>query len=428
MRASFEVFLSPKSYIYIYFDRSNEEKSYGVRLSKNKMFPSIYFIRNGKGKFLHKEVIVWDNSASDHEIEIVYNNPAVFINVNGKEILAKRDLLEIFDEGIEIAWGGSSENTPVWIDNIKILNSDDTLIYDSKFGKFEGGIDWYKLLVITFCFGIYVLGLRTFQNRRTEILINFYLLIFFTIIYFSYYYVFSGRYFNERGLQDEDIRRNFLALKKKYKDALNDQNRKKVVFYGGSKTEGIGARFESEIWVNIVKENLSSGLENFNQFSFFNWGISSAASRHFVEFNNELIKSKPSMIIILMGINEHDHDLIKKNIKKILSLNKISGVRTLILKESFYSNNQKSIKEDYSYRNFMSLNPLCNNLTVICVDINEEIYNMKNPLYDTGIRWVEYVHNNSYGQELFGSAVTPYILKELKKNKMICHLVLYVPS
>ncbi len=52
MNISFDISLAQNSYIYVYYDRSNEERMYGVRLSRNKMFPSMYFVRDGDGKFL----------------------------------------------------------------------------------------------------------------------------------------------------------------------------------------------------------------------------------------------------------------------------------------------------------------------------------------------------------------------------------------
>lgn len=413
---SFDFSLSTDSYIYIYLDRSNEQRSYGIRVSRNKMFPSIFFIRDGDGKFLVKNEININIQKELSHIQVFYNKPAVVVKIDEATVFHQSDLSEMFSDGIVVAWGGSYERTPVYIDNIKVIDENNQSLFYTNFGSFNSfSLSKYILLPLAI-FAIYSLILRaTRSTPQYEIFININLIATLTAVYLLYYFVFSSRYYVEPGMSDHDITQYYNQIEKENLVDLENSKKKKIFFYGGSKTYGDGASSQDKTWVNLLTSDLKTKLTGDSSlYKFINWGVPSAKTSHLLELHQRLIHYAPVMTVLLIGVNDNDSNIFYRNVQKIIELNRKKNIYTILLEELTYINRLEDLASNDSFQNFQKIRPLCAQQRVTCIGQYDKVYDSKEKLYDTGIRWVEWVHFNSYGQKLFASIVEPEVFKILK--------------
>jgi hypothetical protein len=409
--ASFKTGLSMDSYLYLYFNRVEDKQSSGVRLSRNEMYPSIFFIRNEQGKFLSKESVKL-SLLDVNDIKVNYEGINTKIVINEKNITIPVNLREALSSEINLAFGGSYEKTPVWIDDLLIKDHNNKVIFQTDFGKLEKLFSNKYLLLTLVPVSIYLLLL--FFIRRLELKIVFNLSIFLTVIvvYSFYYFVFSGRYFSESGIDESGIDYTFSYLNDDYSKDLKDKNKKKIFFYGGSKTYGHGAITKDETWVRLIEQNLSSKRE-FSNFSVMNWGIASIKTEKILSNHKKLLKFRPAIVFLLTGVNDYDENSFLKNVTEIVNINKREGIKTVLIEESTYVNKLDSINENESYMRFDSIKHLCSIETVSCVGVRKDLYSSEN-VYDSGLLWLEWVHFSSYGQSVFADILMPHVIKELE--------------
>ncbi len=303
----------------------------------------------------------------------------------------------------------------MWIDNLIVSNQKGKTIFKTSFGKYEKLVDLNKGFPFIFLILVYFFIVSRLKNLKLRLLTNLYVLFGLLTCSLFYYYILSERYLDEPGFDDNRIDMMYRDFKQKYTDELRIEKKKKIFFYGGFKTLGNGAREVNDRWTNVIQEIARKSLVNFSDYSFFNWGIPSADTNHILKFHKELHKQKPKLTILLVGINDRNEETFASNISEMIKINKQAGIKTILLEESTYMNELAIVNTSGSNRYFQKIKPFCSDENVTCVEVSRIMYDSQNRLYDTGIRWVEWVHFNSYGQKLFATIIAPYILKELSE-------------
>ena len=412
--ASYDIGLVDKGYIYLYFDRSNEAQSHGLRISRNKMFPSIYFIRNENGKFLKKEVIHHKTIDDVYKIQIDYNAPNIIITSN-HNVIFQKELAHVFKDGITLAWGGSSEYTPVWVDNIYVYRPIHGELFKTSFSKFEIKITPNQIYFILFFILSYTLILFYIKEDKRKSHLNLSLSFILTTAYLLHYNYIAERYYEPPGNDLDQIQFDYQNLKKKYFVDLERKETNKIFIFGGSKTYGDGARMRDNTWVRIIANKILKHKDKKNKMAIFNWGIASAQSKNILNFVKEQRKYRPKIAIFLVGVNDWNTEIFLINIRNIIILLQKIKTRIIFIEESTYANELALTTKTNSYENFQRLLPFCDqNQDITCIGLHDKIYNPQTRKYDSGIRWVEWVHFNSYGQILFAELIFPIIRKEIE--------------
>ena len=410
MTAKFDFFLSPKSYIYIYLNYSDEEHASGIRLSSNIDFPSISLVRNGAGEFLEKQPLNLELIPGLHKLSLEYNFPSVTVSLDEKIIL-KGDY--ILKPGVTLAWGGSEEKTPVWIDNLVVANAFGGVLLEKKFSRFEGTLSAQELFFIVLSLIIYFVATFFINNLGFRTSVHFSAFLMLLSAYLFYFFVTSSNYFAQPGLKKEDIEARYGKLTESYKSQLGSA-KLKVFFYGGSKTFGDGARKKSDVWVNVLKENLKMAWPASENTEFFNWGVPSAKTEDIIKMHAKLQLYKPSLVVLFVGVNEDNVELFVKNVRELIKMNDAIGAKTVILEEGVYVNEVDKVQYSFAYMNFSTIKTFCNEKNVFCIETRNDLYDPKTRLYDSGLLFVEWVHSTSYGQKVFADLITTKFMKILK--------------
>tara|TARA_Y100000590_G_C15748041_1_gene1023010 strand:- start:10489 stop:11985 length:1497 start_codon:yes stop_codon:yes gene_type:complete len=404
---SYDVILSENSYIYLYLDRSNEENAIGIRLSLNKEYPSIFFRRNGKGKFLEKKALQVEGKLGRNKFEAQFNNPNIQININDSKALSFSSK-EHFEDELLFAWGGSSEVTPVSVDNIKILNGAGQLIYENDFSlKFEHfeGID---IAVVIGIMLFIIVSTQLIKDEKLKLTASICFLLFFIQSGLLYRFYLSAEYIEgeEDGVTKAQIRTMMKNKIDKF-EFESARNTQKIFFYGGSKTVGVGAREKEETWVKLLEAK-----ESLKNWRLYNFGTISADSSDFIYLHERLKHHQPELIVILSGVNDHDSKEYFQNMRKLTQGSPIQ--KFLLIQESTYLDDFSAIEQKNTYRNFNKLKPICEFDNVECLRVDDKLYKSKESLYDSGILWVEWIHSNSYGQEVLFEIVADVLDRKVR--------------
>jgi lysophospholipase L1-like esterase len=410
LNVSFKVNLSPSSYIYIYLDRSDEEKSYGVRLSRNTLYPSLFFIRNGNGEFVFREEIDYEPEKELNHIEILYTPSKVEIKSNQHSVLIRDDLKKIFDGGVSLAFGGSFEKTPVWIDDILIKDEQGETLYQTSFGMFEELFSRIGTLLTFFALSVCLFLISRISDSTWKVTTGFSLAFMLLVLYFVYYDEFSKMYY--KNVEQFNYDPIYRKLKAESKSRLEQTEKKKIFIFGGSKARGDGARKTEDRWSNILQRNIDSVVDG---IELFNWGMPAALSKDILRLREDLAQYNPSLMIILTGVNDYVLTDFVKNVHTLIELNKRDGIKTILIEESTYINDLNQLKENQAFNYFQAIKAFCKDTMVECLELFDEMYNTETRLYDQGIRWVEWVHLTSFGQYQFAQMITPGILREIQK-------------
>lgn len=397
LKISIDSLISNSGYIYLYL-RSSKQKSFGIRLSRNKDYPSISFIRDIDGAFEIKRSLDLDITDEENSIIIKLNNNLELL-LNDKRIAL--DSFNYFKNiaTVRLGLGGSYEQSPVSINKIEVLSEKD-VIYSTRFSSLERKEGLKEAVFILILLFIYFLLMKKLKNKEVVLIVN--LTLFFTLIgfYGVYHFYFSERYFDDGSLMDEKVGKKALELKAKYLSELQKDS-KKVYFFGGSKTYGDGARLWQHTWVNRLINQSRKDI------SYFNFGIAGIGVKRIYEFVKvPFMKYRPDLVVLLIGVNDSNRDEFSEYSKMIIEENIKNKIPTLLLEEGSYINELKDLEQNNARKNFISIKYLCENEFVYCVEQSIELYG-NNKLYDSGVRHVEWVHLNSYGQELFFNLVRP---------------------
>ena len=86
----------------------------------------------------------------------------------------------------------------------------------------------------------------------------------------------------------------------------------------------------------------------------------------------------------------------------------------LLIQESTYLDDFSAIEQKNTYRNFNKLKPICEFDNVECLRVDDKLYKSKESLYDSGILWVEWIHSNSYGQEVLFEIVADVLDRKVR--------------
>lgn len=402
---SYEVELSENSYLYLYLDRSNEERAIGLRLSLNKTYPSMFFVRNGKGRFLVKNTLDLKLFPGTQKIETYFSLEGLKVFINEKEVKGVTWVQSDSSDGLVFAWGGSGELEPVSIDNILISSKKKGTLYESDFSLRGGTLSFLDMLVPALISSILYFLCVAFRNEDLVFSIGIPVNLILILLASLYYFFLSARYLEA----PEDIVTN-TQIEDRLK-TLFDRNRasiissrKTVLIYGGSNAVGVGAREKEETWAFLLKEMLRE-----DEFHVFNFGSVAAKSSDILNFheNFEMYRYAADIIVILSGANDKNKDEYQKNIEKILNLKGKSHF--ILVEELVYSSDDKF--KSHSSENYMSLEKACTQNHVTCLG---------NPLRNyshAGILWTDFVHKSSYAHDILATKISWMIKRVLEEKK-----------
>lgn len=396
--------LSKDSYLYFYFDNLDLNQAHGLRLSLNPFFPSLLFSVNSEGKFLKRVEQNFPLEEGINQFKVSYQEDKILFFNNEKKIFQLDGPLK---KEVRFGWSGSQEETPVWIDDLKVQNSTDN--YQKSFSYFENSKNFKNSFYVVLALFLFFLLLYFFiKEPSNRLAFNLSLIFILTSSSALFYFYYGPRYF---GSEYEPVDEGYVEMRMKElkEDFLEDEEKiqkKKVFFYGGSKTFGDGSGSKQQIWVNRLLKKLVDKDKRIKDLEFINWGIPAASSTEILALHKKNQSESPLLEVFYTGVNDFNTDLYIRNLKEIVSLNKKRGIPTFFIEESVYINSRASIPYSFPFKNFDALlSSLCKERLVTCIKLRELIYDPEKKLYDSGLRWAEWVHNNSYGQDLLSDLI-----------------------
>ncbi len=388
---SYDVGLSPSSFIDLYLDRSNEEQAKGIRLSVNPVFPSLIFTRTGGGRFIKKIDLNIKLKPGLQKVKITFSNGKAQVFIN--DVAIERQLLESqnFRGGLVFAWGGSGEQQPVFIDNILITDSSGNEIYSNDFSLSWVSLKFIDILVpgvITF-----FLFLLTGRVKDQKLNVTIALTLNGIIVLFALlnYYELTARFLVEPDdvVTHQQVKDRLKTLFDRHQNAIVSSE-KTIFVYGGSNAVGVGAREKEETWVELFRDEVEK-----QGYQLFNFGTIAATSNEILDFHKkyQIHRYGADFIVMLIGANDFNANIFRTNVKKIVEENRTSHF--IILEELRYSHDLSF--NSLSSKNFSSLRNICDLDEVSCFENPLKEYN------HTGIIWTDLVHLTSYAQKVFAT-------------------------
>ena len=394
---TFDFFLVSDSQFSFLFNGANIDEVHGLRISNNSYYPSIYFIMDKYGKYKFREEVKIELS-KEHNLKATYSDQSITIEIDGKTIIKK----EFLNKNINFGFIGNREQSPVLIDNFYIDGIKKSFSPQS--------IPINVFVVVLLISGAIFIILR---NDKNLLHVNNGLTFVGIIIFTFIYYLYTPRYFTEfHNVLDDNYVQN--AMKERQKDYINNNyTKRKIFFYGGSKTYGDGSGRAELNWINQLKKKLKKKANNFD---FINWGIPSANSTEVLQLIKENIIHEADLIVLHMGANDNDKEEFKNNIINILQETNKLKIKVILIEEGKYIHNREELLTDKFYKNYEEVMSLCGP-KLYCIRLRDKIYDTK--LYDSGNIWAEWIHNTSYGQELFSELILNDFIEVLNQLKEV---------
>jgi lysophospholipase L1-like esterase len=183
------------------------------------------------------------------------------------------------------------------------------------------------------------------------------------------------------------------------------KERRRLLFLGGSTTEGVGVTDQTRSWVGQLCEFLKERAE----VLCFNAGISNATTNEQLEFyKKEFIKFRPHLVVSSFSYNDRGlEEKFQANMEKLLEINRKHKIATLILVEPI-NLHYKSPRPDFSFdKNQQYLLSLKEDRLVKLVDLHGPLYEA----FDKGNLWWDEIHLTDQGQRFMFRALREALLK-----------------
>lgn len=406
---SFSAEIPAGSYLYIFYGMEPSGRV-GLRLSRHPSFPSLWVRMDPRGKFLEKSPLQFPpHLRGENQIQLKQQGSGFSFHLNGKKLGTYP-----WKEGMEFGLAFRGGSSPVWIDNVQILDKEGNGTFFEEFNPKRGGL--YLFLGLFFI----ILGLEWLilvRKGRGSFAVGLnvsFLLLALPLYFFNGHFLipnyWANRIYFKAKVLLENYRPNYLlgeeavsALRNEYTPLLKKEKRKpRLLLLGSSQTWGAGARNAQE----KLGHQLGTGLGH----QVVNTSISGGRARELInQYLEEWIGWEPDLVLLNLAHNDKNPRSYRRALKDLARTNVERGIPTVFVLEP----NAPELIRDNLLGNHAILREVAQAYHIPVLDLHACLRDDK----DTGILWWDFVHLTSYGQERAAHCLTELLRPVLGTEK-----------
>jgi lysophospholipase L1-like esterase len=463
--------LSPGAYLYFIFNRS-ASGHYGIRLSRNAKFPSMFYQADRLNKFVSRTALdLTPSGLSDgwHNLVLSFGSGQVIANLDGAALAS----MPVKSEGPQII-GLRGGSLPADVDSVRITGKDGRMLLDDSFSNRR---HYWTILAAVAVVSFVVIGLTTVPLLRRHSPNEFQLGVFgclmglgvaimvLSLLFAFDYFFWSSRYLYKGYLPGsarsyaitvwiEALRMNlFLSpkdasafpLDKELREAItrwdgdkliifddivrytrehpivpeslgDEQVRAlppkfRVAFLGTSQTYGAGAERISETFVARCHGLLAQALGDIS-VDTYNFSISGVSSTELLgKYAESWRFAQPDLLVINLSTNDWYADTLTANLRTLAHQTRAAGGQVVFLLEP----NAAEVDHRYLQRKHSAVQRLGQELGVPVWNLDR--YMSSDPVYDSGMMWWDFVHLTSYGHGVVAEWLAPQMLAMIRSGR-----------
>jgi len=405
----FRIRVSEDAHASVVYDATDKGFS-GFRLSRNARYPSIHFRADREGRFERRDAIEGLELADGwHAIRLVAGGERVALEVDGRRVASAPRAQSVPGR---LGFRGSLRD--VYVDDVEIRpRGGEEGAYADSFSRAR--VPARQLLAI---FAVLVLvvvgGTRLLAGRRppgqrerfacfsalslslVALLVGALFLVV-EELYLSERHGYSALHFRVqkkvlRPAQPSSSWRVVLpALRERYGGRPSGQTRR-VFLIGTSQSWGSGAS-EADRDIAARLESLLAQRHGAGRYEVVNASVSGKTAAYLYEqFEGEWIDWEPSLVLINLGNNDGDSELLREKLRAFVALGRRRGAETVLVLEA----NHPESANGMLLRNHQVIREVGAELGVEVIDLHGPLQDH----YDEGFLWWDFVHLTDYGQRL----------------------------
>lgn len=387
-KVSFDLQLTDDAFMAIEVHKK-DSASTGVRLSTNKTFPPLFYLRNIYGKYSHSKQNVPILEEGKYKIEIYLSKTDIILKIGTNSYSFERNEIKNFNH---LSLRGGDEDA--YISNLKLF-SDNQLVYKDNFNA-----SYVKLALVILASFFLLLTLTIKYQKQL-------LLTYFSNLYliFSITYILNQSLFNnlleiisskiDASIHNSKSYHSFYEIIKRDNLKIEEKDFN-IALFGGSSIFGIGATNKDNTIPRLLSKLLSS-----EKVSLYSYAIPGATVSYHVKHtrDNNLGNSK-HLAIVIFGYNDLSYQ--KPFMDTVNSLKELA---------SLYNGNiifvEEPIATYLSHEDYISYHKQVRDALGMKVYTLSEILSKFN---STGELWIDNVHMTSYGQSLMSKELEHLII------------------
>lgn len=400
----FDYRLTPRTYFCLFFHNNGDTLS-GIRISNDTVYPNIFF-RVYKGEFIEKTILNEYKGKKWNKAELQFSDNRIIILINDKQFAS---LNTKYPSANILGFRGGYRNC--YVDNIFFFNTIDQKQINEKFNAVNSKLPQLIIGIIVIILVILLIFLFKpyIKNLALWILYGTITLILIWVIYtnkLQYFYP-KPWMINWQGTKTRIETK--MTVSQKMQDTIStgiNSRHKKIMFIGTSQTWGAGASDEEHSFVRIFENLLNSNFTS-DTFTCINPSIPGSESSILLElYENQWITLKPDIVIINLGCNDSDNELLKKNIDKFIKLNRNNSIKTYLVLEANINS------YDHLLKNHSAIKQAAFEKNILVIDL----HNILLKSYDSGFLFWDFVHLTDYGHKLVANILFDSLKEEIQKN------------
>lgn len=406
---------SENSYLYIIFHKTDKYFS-AIRISYTPLYRSALISAKYTGEFIEyipisipqldgsnwQEISLKKSDSKSQIVEVWYN----------KELVT-RYLDRISAEG---NIGFRTGKNKLLIDNVKIENDDNKIVFTENFNGFYKF--WPKFLISVFLltlidFLVYLKLKNKNKLFRSAIQLNFTICLLLFIINFILF-IFSpqlrARYFS---ISDHSEIQGIVFMKKEDEEMLSayqnkNKNQTRIMFIGSSQTAGEGAALEGEDFVSQFEQLINQDhLIHKKNFEVINAGRDGNTSEDlFIHFKNQWLKLKPDVVIVNLSSNDEEYEdglNFKNYLEKFVHESKKNDFKLVFVAEAI------SIEYKDKLKTHETMLKVAREHQITFIDMHDHLTDLQ----EKGIIWWDFAHPTSFGYKLIANHLYESLKTEL---------------
>lgn len=401
----FRLFIKQHGHLSVLFQKPDGGYS-GLRISKNRIYPSMLFSATRDGEFTFKREIKKlrrFKTAAWHTFRLELDGERLAIFRNGEELKSAEFHL---DSPVRVGFRGGK--APVLVDEIRIEQRDGKVFRES----FNRPGNWLPVILV--CTAI-VLGLsvvlflalrRSLTISDTQLLAYFLMftgvLVIISLMLLGYA-SYTKRFYPDHNAmleREEEYWRESLeeAVRRRLENEYRhppDPGTRRVLFLGSSQTHGSGAATAEETLVRQT-ERLLNALPGGQRFECLNAAVSSYRVEDMVRgYLDRWIDLEPSIVILNASNNDigYGQGQFARWLRKLAERSQERGIELVLVMEP--NSPERHMPTLRQFHGIMQR--AGEHYGLVVVDMHEQLREH----YDDGVLWWDWVHLTSFGQRLF---------------------------
>ncbi len=392
--------LQEGAYLAVLFNKTPGRGFAGVRLSRMRLYPSIFFEASEEGRFLRRERLAvalpeqedWSRlriDLADDRAELRLGD----VSLGGFSLTFQQPQTFGFRGGWKRAF----------VDRVVVRGADGEVVSESFEVPAGAGATTAAAVAVVLLLNLSLLLPLAARARRPRLLLFSAILangtLAVTALLFLSYLRFSGESYlletvtrqPEAAWRKEEIRKLRAEIRSRHaKSPAPGVHR--LLFIGSSQTWGSGALRDEEVWVNQTCEILN-GRGDGPAFECVNGGISSARAQKLARIlRQDWSELRPHSVVVDLSNNDKNLVAFERGLREMIALCRRRGMRPVFVQEPISPEHGGAIS-----RRHQLMQQIGAQESVPVIDMQGHLWASR----DVGFLWWDRVHLTSLGQRLF---------------------------